>query len=706
MVDIKYAMLKQDVEIIESQLGESPFIRVIANTPDYVFGEGEEEQYDEFGQSTSAMGMVYDTNPGLYTMAQTPPQPQVRPQIQPRLPQTRPMAGQYPQTQLRGHQVQDQYFDYDQQLQPGVQAGYQEQGWQQQPQAHVQALPSSGYPRYQQPVQPQQPQYYDEYEDQLPQQVAPLAQDLGAGTRLRPAAHVQGPQSQPQVVNFSKNSPPQYQPQAGRFDQQGRALGLSPHAQVAEVGGQQFGSVQTGKAGGYHQPQSMRPAYDNQTQNPNIRKGIHANQPIDASLIKQGHHNPRYEDPLAYGDQTDAAYQKSSSGARPGAARGGNPQGSYVRPQHGARESEDWRYEEDYYGGQMSGGGQGKGKPSLNNPPNQYYQKPTHDSYGPKGGQTKMGERHQNPRAYQAAQADSYRDQHQAYSLKSYEQMPDKYNQPGYDQGQQKGAPYGHQSVESKRGGKQQPQAGGSKKKPDPKQPPRGSDGSQGSQNQLPVSNQKTQRKPPNVFDDNIMDIPRTLETTKTLTDETPGSGSWINPSALHEKFIDDTVENVNRKPGFNRQKKTHHGRQKKLEEYLRKVEETGEVEEIEGADAELNAEDQSDDNSPNNLYEGAGSSKKMELDFGDSRSSASSQDKNPKSSVLPEVAEGEEEFPDMDSSDRDSQIEEYEGDEEQQQSPSSPSKQESSKNSVSKKSASETKQDIKTDILPETPAE
>ena len=50
----------------------------------------------------------------------------------------------------------------------------------------------------------------------------------------------------------------------------------------------------------------------------------------------------------------------------------------------------------------------------------------------------------------------------------------------------------------------------------------------------------------------------------------TPGITAFI--STPNEKFIDDTVENINKKPGFNRNKKKSNSRQRKLEEYNQKA--------------------------------------------------------------------------------------------------------------------------------------
>jgi hypothetical protein len=47
----------------------------------------------------------------------------------------------------------------------------------------------------------------------------------------------------------------------------------------------------------------------------------------------------------------------------------------------------------------------------------------------------------------------------------------------------------------------------------------------------------------------------------------TPSITAFI--STPNEKFIDDTVENINKKPGFNRSKKKSNNRQRKLEEYI-----------------------------------------------------------------------------------------------------------------------------------------
>ena len=55
---------------------------------------------------------------------------------------------------------------------------------------------------------------------------------------------------------------------------------------------------------------------------------------------------------------------------------------------------------------------------------------------------------------------------------------------------------------------------------------------------------------------------------------------SWLQGAASpNEKFIDDTVENINRKPGFNRSKKKKYDRDRKLEEYLARVDSQAEIE-------------------------------------------------------------------------------------------------------------------------------
>ena len=243
-------------------------------------------------------------------------------------------------------------------------------------------------------------------------------------------------------------------------------------------------------------------------------------------------------------------------------------------------------YKEDQSGyKQPYPGQQQKAKQALNNPPNQYYQKPKPDFYAnkPQGQALKQGQQQFKSEGQFQGQQDSGQKSYQSGINSQYQQQysesyPEYPNQAvSQKQSSHKGSI--HSSSQSGQPQLQQPLAENKKaQKPQLQQP----QSAQKKMNALvqpqeaPFVAQQLPKaqKQQNIFDNNIMEVPNTYSEIKTpkVAQNQPSPKKQTQMHTVNEKFIDDTVENVNRKPGFNKLKKKSNSRHKKLEEYFMKV--------------------------------------------------------------------------------------------------------------------------------------
>lgn len=232
-------------------------------------------------------------------------------------------------------------------------------------------------------------------------------------------------------------------------------------------------------------------------------------------------------------------------------------------------------------------------KANINNPPSQYYNKGKPDYY--KGGyQKEHAGTHSGPRmGQQHGHYDEYGNYEPYYPASYYDPSAKSQDvssmQSGHPKSQQQFA--------------EQPPFAYDKQKPDrrPKQP---------------AATEPTIRKQPKANLPGNKDAPpsKRSQTYEEMAEKTPKSlapahrgigmsddiglttTSWLQgvegAAAPNEKFIDDTVENINRKPGFNRLKKKKFDRDRKLEEYRAKMKQQ-ETEQAQGARKESDASSQ-----------------------------------------------------------------------------------------------------------------
>ncbi len=663
-------MMKQDVEILESHLRESPYIRIISNHAENDHDEEDLgfEDYEDQEQIDIAQQQGSYNSPYQQQEYDNPNQPFQGYGGHARFPQQEQQHGyQRQQGQTQAHHQQ--------------QAGFYQQGseFQQQTLPHMKAQSGQGYPAYEQDVAQGALHH-------------PGSLEGSQGAGFRKQVQTQGAFKQQHILN-----------QQGQTFNQATFKGNAPQAGNYGV------QAQPSQSQGYIQPQHM------------AQQGArgHQNQPVDTSLQhhpQQVRKQPQSMVPQAQKDidfeMEHTIHPSGYSAGKVGTAgfqNRGNPQqwkqeqdsmqlSSHLSPQVTAGASQNQTYpinpQQNFSGGN---------KPTLNNPPNQYYQKPRQEYYGGKGPYPKQGAqpekfRQQGPGSHytggqqqreasfgefpqQQHSGDSgsyYSSQYQssaqsieyASGQQSYQSINQQggYNNPqqGPDQTKPNSKKYSQQIKPANQPVPVAQQQSGVKKQPGARDivatnqasyTPSGPIGVQHSgshqlQQQGGKKEKDQRRSKNNQFDDNIMEVPRTIsDQIKTVTDDQLGSSSWINTNVPYEKFIDDTVENVNRKPGFNRQKKKFSERQKKLEEYLQQMKEAGKSPYDDDDLVVIQKSTDKEGTREIKPFEG----KKMELDFGDSASSASSHEEQQKIAGLAQVEEGEEEYPDIDSSDRDS---------------------------------------------------
>lgn len=675
-------MMKQDVEILESHLRESPYIRIISNHPE---NGGDEEDDLGFEDYEENVDVDIPQQPGAYMGSY-----QQHGYADAGQPYQNYAAGAQgnlgQQAQLQGYQRPQQQGQIPGQRHPQQSAYYAQGGeFEQHNLQQVKVQGSQGYQQYEQ---------------------------VGVQGQNHPAHN---PQVGQQSVGYGKSTTMPAQA-GGNFKQQ--------HQQQQNFGsqGQQFNQPgfkgQGGQMAGYgvqNQPVQGQGLVQQPPQGATQATRKMQQHGAEVPLQHQPHLAMKQPAPMMQHSQKDNRFEVE---ADPHMLE--HPAGKAGPGGFQARGQQQRRAEHDQY--QMptqlpAGSGQHQnfsgpqqpniagGKPTLNNPPNQYYQKPRQEHYGGKGPYQKpvlqtektrqpgqaaqfMGSQPSDgsfrdfPQQHNSGDSGSYYSSHHQSSAQSIDYSG---SQPSYKPVHQQQSnlytfpqqPFEQaQPVSSKKFGQPakvanqqvqlaQQQQSGTKKQSGQREaanlgnqtgyvPPGQANAQQQGTNQAqsgPAKGSKDPRKPPNVFDDNIMEVPRTIsEQPKTITDDQLGSSSWINPNVPYEKFIDDTVENINRKPGFNRQKKKCQERKKKLEDYLQSLAAAGKTPEDEEEDLVAHGS-QEKDIKP---FEGQ-PGKKMELDFGDSVSSASSHEEQQKVAGLAQVEEGEEEYPDIDSSDHDS---------------------------------------------------
>lgn len=520
-------MVQQEVELLESQLRESPFIRILGNYPEHKVHEDLESDYDN-GNGNGHSSSNGNGNGNGYSSSN---------------------GNGNGHSEHNGENGYEEHFD-PQYLNP------QYTGYPPQPQS-VHHQPQKGYQPYQEPQhQMAQPGHKaDYYGQQQPDYGTHPAQ----GANLQKAAHhgaggigfgqYENPQmggnvQQPEI--YEKPGQPfkgqqgvqPYNIQQGIHHPQGQSP--QPHSAQQQPGYPQHQAVHQNYPPGYQQPgvpqhhqpaqnqpahpKKMQPVYEGQTLNPPIHqlpqtRPAPGNQPLPKEKPVEDFRQPGYRTGAGKEYQGQPGFQQPQ---RPGYTPGPEPQQYHSK---GAKANINTPPSQ-YYGG--------KGKP-------EYYKggyaKP--DVTGSRGGQ-------------QQGYYDAYGN-YDPYYAGAY------YDAPAKSQ---------DLSATSKSFAEQQAYPGYDKPKPDRKA-------------KQPAATEPTIKKPAKLAanpqplrDGNPSKKPQTYE---EMSDRTPKSfnrddkgiimtedigigqttTSWLQGAASpNEKFIDDTVENINRKPGFNRNKK------------------------------------------------------------------------------------------------------------------------------------------------------
>ena len=534
--------MKQDMEVLQSHLKESPYVKIISNIQDN--GHDDDlpfEEYEDLQPQNHAMiagarniggprFAQYNQQP-LYADApqdiqyaeqeiyqQEPIQSQYQ-RFQPaqQIPQVRQQPilqqqgvlydqgfqfQQVGQQQILGQQ-QTEYESYDQnQYQPLIPAAKVVAPFKQQPIQKQIVQPAQGYPIKAQP---------QNLKPQVSQQLYPDQQQVPYKTQQLPPGLSYLPGQNPQLKTG--------------FDQQLYNYG------GGRPGGQ---NLSAHKLSGQAANMDMMVAQ----QVPNMP----VKSPVRQDSRYRGSNLPMQESDMIH----DEGYGKTQQ----------QPYQPYKEDRTG--------YKQPYPGQQQ------KAKPALNNPPNQYYQKPKPDYYAtkPQSQGLKQGQQQFKPDGQYQGLQDSGQKSYQSGMSSQYQQQQYSDNYPEYpnqatSQKQSSHKESYHSSSQSAY--QQTPLSAGDLKKNQnsyQQQPQSGQKKSniQASPTEIPYPLQQASKghKQQNVFDNNIMEVPETKSDLKT-----PKAGQ-IQPSqrqhtpmhSVNEKFIDDTVENVNKKPGFNKLKK------------------------------------------------------------------------------------------------------------------------------------------------------
>lgn len=294
-------------------------------------------------------------------------------------------------------------------------------------------------------------------------------------------------------------------------------------------------------------PKKMQPAYEGQTLNPPL-------QPQPPSRPTGTLNQPPHAKEKAPEEFRQPGYRGNQGQDFQGSQPGFQSRPGYNQPQE----------PQQYHS---------KGaKANINNPPSQYYGKGKPDYY--KGGYQKPEPQSSSRLGQQQGYYDQYGNYDPYYSS-SYFDSSAKSQEFGqsHSGSHQKQPQYSDQTYPSyDKPGKgerkpKQPAATEPTIKKNPKQQPTMQPSKDSNPSKKPTTYEEMMsEKTPKSFARDDRGLIMSEEIGQTTT-------SWLQGAASpNEKFIDDTVENINRKPGFNRLKKKKFDRDRKLEEYKARV--------------------------------------------------------------------------------------------------------------------------------------
>ena len=529
IVNIKYELIQQEVELLESQLRDSPFIRIVGNFPEHKIHEDLESDYDN-GNGNGHSSSNGNGNGNGYSSSN---------------------GNGNGHSEHNGENGYEEHFD-PQYLNPH--GNYQ--GYPQQPQ-----VPQHQQKVYQPPFQeghhqmgptPHKGEYYGQQQPEYGgHQGAPAPKPhhgqtgMGYGNFDKP--QMGGNTQQPELYEkpgqqFKGQQGQIYnvQPQPGMHHPTGQQPhgGAQQHAYPTHGGPQTYPPGYPQGSGQHHQPiqnqpphpKKMQPAYEGQTLNPPLQQQPPTRPP--------GPMNPPHPKEKATEEFRQPGFRGGQGQEFQGGQPGFQPRPGYNQPQE----------PQQYHS---------KGaKANINNPPSQYYGKGKPDYY--KGGYQKPESQSSSRMGHQQGYYDQYGNYDPYYST-SYFDSSAKSQEfgPSHGGSHQKQSQHSEQNYPSyDKPGKgerkpKQPAATEPTIKKNPKQQPA----------PQPPKESNPPKKPP-TYEEMMSD-----KTPKSLVRDDRGlimseeigqtTTSWLQGAASpNEKFIDDTVENINRKPGFNRLKK------------------------------------------------------------------------------------------------------------------------------------------------------
>lgn len=416
---------------------------------------------------------------------------------------------------------------------------------------------------------------YGGYQPPMHQTIAPPQKGFPKfqGGQMGPAqVDMYGQQQMNFPENIQKHQPKQTMPTTtagiGGYNQ-GLPLDMGQQQMHGGFQGQpQIGYKSTqGGHQGFNQPQP-------QIEIPHYQKGVGNFSGQQQPIVQQPHpkHVHQVEQSLNYpmksgpGSQPQSAIKPSKNYDTQLKTGGFARKDEYVQGDFGG---DHWPEEEPYQPKTV--------KPNINKPPSQYYGKNKPDYYtDPYVGK---GSRQAS---YQEGFADYDQQQAGYYEDESQEYVP--VQSGGYSKQQQQysgshgtGSAYSGYDIKYQDKKKLPPATETTIKKHTKAGPTNmGVTAPALSQKSQQQVNPKTKKVMPPTLEEmneaamNQGNRPGIVAMTQVSGDQTT---SWLQSAASpNEKFIDDTVENINRKPGFNRLKKKYHVREKKLQEYKARV--------------------------------------------------------------------------------------------------------------------------------------
>lgn len=653
IVQIKYELLRQDMEILESNLKDAKFIKIISNVPEYQNNSSSDaEQYEEdYGklQHQSYLGQQHPggfvgQNPGgyqnmnpyqpnnfgnqVYQQHQSQSQPQQQhqfPTYHNRPTQQTGLVQRTQQIQPPQQQIQDEYYgqiqdDYGNDMQPAPLHQNQAQYYDKSPTSDNLYLPNEDQYAPSPPNRPQQsfkgnPNLQPR---QMPQMNMPPSK--GAHGNQYPP---QMTSHQPQPVHLNKNiaqqqfdmsydnvqPSPLNQQNLNPVHQQSQPAQHRYPAQHQNIGANQGMPQNIGSAANQRKisTQHSQPSQIHENINPPIHKEVQGGRGLGQSDVVRG--QPHYY------DQHDQSYEDNQNiyQSMPN-----------VRQPASSNQRGNWNnfYEIDPANFQPKGGrggGIGYNQPQPHNQPSSskgYPQKsggnyPKNDYYGGnKGsyGQQKGGDRYgRGGRGGGDGYTDQYNEYDQYYyGSQHYDTSANEYSQSGASYSHagsqhQFGYQPPHQTqhgnrasgsmVEPKRGPQQQHQQVYQAPDGSGKRGGRGGETKRVQDRTHTMSQQETGvgrvdpakhagKKDSSMFDEKVLEVGGSNKDSKSkgsasvkqqampIPTDTylPSTTAVPLPASPNERFIDDTVENINKKPGFNRSKKRNTQRAKKLE--------------------------------------------------------------------------------------------------------------------------------------------